>query len=244
MSDTPHTPPETPQPQPHGQPTASDAPATAGTGAPEAAAPSGPGDTASAEPGPDQLKAIIAVLQADLETSKTDVLRLVADMDNLRKRTEREKQDMAKFAISKFAEDIVGVADNFERALAAVPAGAAEADPALSSLVEGVSMTERQLQSVLEKHGVKRIWPEGEMMNPHVHQAMMQQDNPDVPPGTILQVFQAGYIIAERVVRPAVVVVAKGGPKTPKPEQAADGAGGDTPASATQTPNSDTPENQ
>lgn len=229
MSDTPHTPPETPQPQPHGQPAPgnANAQATADTGAPEPAATTGPGDDASPEPGPDQLKAIIAALQADLDKSKTDVLRLVADMDNLRKRTEREKQDMAKFAISKFAEDIVGVADNFERALAAVPAGAAEADPALSSLVEGVSMTERQLQSVLEKHGVKRIWPEGEMMNPHVHQAMMQQDNPDVPPGTILQVFQAGYIIAERVVRPAVVVVAKGGPKTQKPETTADDAGND-----------------
>lgn len=181
---------------------------------PEAGA--APEATATTEPGPDQLKAIIDALQSDLETARNEVLRLVADMDNLRKRTEREKQETAKFAISKFAVDIIGVADNFERAMQAVPAGAADADPALASLVEGVGMIDGQLKSVLDRHGVKRIWPEGEMFNPHLHQPMMQQDRIDVPNGTILQVFQAGYVIDERVIRPAVVVVAKGGPKAGK----------------------------
>jgi molecular chaperone GrpE len=176
-----------------------------------------PEATASAgEPGPEQLKAIIGALQSDLEATKAEVLRLVADMDNLRKRTDREKQETAKFAISKFAVDIIGVADNFERAMQAVPPGAADADPALASLVEGVSMIDGQLKGVLERHGVKRIWPEGEMFNPHLHQPMMQQDRSDVPHGTILQVFQAGYVIDDRVIRPAVVVVAKGGPKAGK----------------------------
>lgn len=185
------------------------APGSTPAGGPEAAAP---------QPGGDQLKAIIGALQADLEAKSQEVLRLVADMDNLRKRTEREKQETAKFAISKFAVDIIGVTDNFERAMQAVPAGAAEADPALASLVEGVGMIDGQLKSVLEKHGVKRIWPEGEILNPHLHQAVMQVDRPDVPSGTILQVYQAGYVIDERVIRAATVVVSRGGPKPGKAE--------------------------
>ncbi len=191
---------------------AQSAPAGAGpAAAAEGAAP-------AAEPSADQLKAIIAALQSDLEAKTNETLRLVADMDNLRKRTEREKQETAKFAISKFAVDIIGVADNFERAMQAVPAGAAEADPALQSLVEGVSMIDGQLKSVLERHGVKRIWPEGELLNPHYHQAMQQVEKPDVPHGTILQVYQAGYVIDERLIRPAVVVTAKGGPKVGRAE--------------------------
>lgn len=202
MSD-PDSPPDSNGPR---QPTPGNAPA----GGPEAAA--------APQPAGDQLKAIIGALQADLDAKSQEVLRLVADMDNLRKRTEREKQETAKFAISKFAVGIIGVTDNFERAMQAVPAGAAEADPALASLVEGVSMIDGQLKSVLEKHGVKRIWPEGEILNPHLHQAVMQVDRPDVPSGTILQVYQAGYVIDERVIRAATVVVARGGPKPGKAE--------------------------
>lgn len=172
------------------------------------------------EVGPEQLKDIIGVLQAEIDTQKTQILRLAADMDNLRKRTEREKVESAKYAITKFARDIVGVADNFERAVAAVPQGAAEQDPALESLIEGVTMTERELVNVLERHGVTRLHPQGEMFNPHRHQAMMEAQNPDVTPGTILQVFQPGYLIDDRVLRPALVVVAKGGAKPPKPEVA------------------------
>ncbi len=202
---------------------------------PNAAAPGPDSDMFAAEHGAEQIKAIIGALQdelakanEDLAQAKTEILRLVADMDNLRKRTEREKQETAKFAISKFAIDIIDVADNFERAMQAVPAGAAEADPALQSLVEGVEMIDGQLKSVLERHGVTRIWPEGDLFNPHLHQPMMQQDRPDVPHGTILQVFQAGYVIDERVIRPAVVVVARGGPKAAKPD-ADNGAATDAP---------------
>ncbi len=194
----------------------------------------------AAEQGSDQIRAIIGALQDelvkandDLAKAKTETLRLVADMDNLRKRTDREKIETAKFAISKFAVDIIGVADNFERAMQAVPAGAAEADPALASLVEGVSMIDGQLKSVLERHGVKRIWPEGELLNPHYHQAMQQVEQPGVPHGTILQVYQAGYVIDERLIRPAVVVTAKGGPKPGKAE-----AGGETTAAPQPEPHS------
>ncbi len=177
-----------------------------------------------------QLRELVEALADNLEQLKNENLRLLADMDNLRKRTEREKEETAKFAISRFAGDLIGVADNFERAIAVVPAGSAEADPALASLVEGVGMIERDMKAVLERHGVKRIWPEGEAFNPHQHQAVMQQENADVVPGTILQVFQAGYLIEERVVRPAMVVVAKGGAKSPKPETGAEAQSPATPA--------------
>jgi molecular chaperone GrpE len=141
-------------------------------------------------------------------------------MDNIRKRAEREREETAKYAISKFARDVVAVADNFERAIQAVPAGAAEQDAVLQSLVEGVSMTEREFLNVLERNGVRRINPKGEAFNPHQHQAMMEMQNPDVAPGTILEVFQPGYVIEDRVLRPAMVVVAKGGAK-PNPNRTA-----------------------
>jgi molecular chaperone GrpE len=111
---------------------------------------------------------------------------------------------------------VVTVADNFERAIQAVPAGAAEQDVALKSLVDGVSMTEREFINVLDRNGVRRINPKGEMFNPHQHQAMMEMHNADVAPGTILEVFQSGYVIEDRVLRPAMVVVAKGGAKPGK----------------------------
>ena len=158
-----------------------------------------------------QLKAIIEALQSDLDGLKNQNLRLMADMDNLRKRMEREKQETATYAIGKFAADVVNVADNFERATNAVPEGAADEDGPLKSLVEGVTMTEREFMNVLERHGVHRLDPGGEAFNPHKHQAVMEVQNPEVAPGTIVQVFQPGYTIGDRVLRPAMVVVAKGG---------------------------------
>jgi molecular chaperone GrpE len=168
---------------------------------------------AAPEIGIPQLKAIIATLQGDLDGLKNQNLRLLADMDNLRKRMEREKEETAKYAIGKFAADVVNVADNFERATNAVPEGAADEEGPLKSLVEGVTMTEREFMNVLERHGVHRLDPGGEAFNPHKHQAVMEMQNADVAPGTIVQVFQPGYMIGDRVLRPAMVVVAKGGAK-------------------------------
>ncbi len=117
------------------------------------------------------------------------------------------------------ARDVVTVGDNFQRAIDAVPAGAAEQDPALKSFLDGVTMTERELLNVLERHGIKRIQPVGEPFNPHLHQAVMEIPRTDVPAGTIVQLFQAGFTIEDRVLRPAMVAVAKGGPKpAPAPE--------------------------
>lgn len=169
---------------------------------------------------PEQLKSMVDQLLEENEKLHAELkaigLRHIADLDNLRKRLERDKDDAAKYAISKFSRDLVGVADNFERALAAVPQGAADADPALKNLVEGIDMTERELITVLERHGVKRENPKGESFNPHRHQAVMEKPDPSVPNGTVLEVFQCGYSIEDRVLRPAMVVVAKGGPKTGK----------------------------
>lgn len=189
----------------------------------------GAGSSAGAQAGDvARLGAEVAKLEGQIKDLTDRLLRAHADIDNLRKRAEREKEETAKFAISKFAHDVVGVSDNFQRAIAAVPAGAAEADPALKTLVEGVMLTEAELIKVMERHGVKRIDPLGETFSPHLHQAMMEQLDANVPSGTIVQVFQAGYLIDSRVIRPAMVVVAKGGPKPGKVDAGpgADGQGG------------------
>lgn len=180
----------------------------------------------------DQLKQIVQHLQkeidegqAKIEDAKNEKLRLIADMDNLRKRTEREKEDMAKYAVTRFAQDIVGVIDNFERAAAAVPAEAAEKDATLKSFLEGVLLAERDFVSVLSRHGVRQIEARGQPFNPHQHQAVMERDDASVPSGTVLQVFQAGYMIEDRCLRPAMVVVSKGGAKTGKAGPADNGDG-------------------
>ena len=183
----------------------------------------------------------IAELRRELSDLKDKNLRLLADMENLRRRTEDEKASSARYAITRFATDIVTVGDNFTRAMGAVPAGAAEADPALKSLVEGVQMTEREFLNVLERNGVKRIASKGEIFSPHLHQPMMQVPNPEVPAGTILQVFQEGYTIGDRLLRAAVVTVAEGGPKPGKPAESETPPEGNAAASIPDAPPSDTP---
>lgn len=179
-----------------------------------------------AEIGAVQLKAVIAALQADLDKKTAEVaakqdayLRAVAETENVRRRLEKEKEETAKYAISKFAKDILSVGDNFQRAIAAVPKDAIETDPALKTLLEGVVLAERDYRGALERHGIKTIDPAGEPFNPHHHQAVMEQENADVPAGTVLQVFQVGYLIDDRCLRPAMVVVSKGGPKAVKAEE-------------------------
>lgn len=175
------------------------------------------GDAAEAPaqpPGPSPIE----VLQAENRDLKDQVLRAFAEMDNIRKRAERERLDTQKYAVSKFARDMLSVADNLERALAAVPTDTA--DPILKALVDGLSATERGLVSVLERYGIKRIAAEGTPFDPHQHQAVMEHHDPSVPHGSIVRVFEAGYLIEDRVLRPASVVVAKGGPKPDKAAQA------------------------
>jgi molecular chaperone GrpE len=151
--------------------------------------------------------------QAEIDDLKDRLLRAHAEVENVRKRAERENEDAAKYAITKLARDIVGVGDNFQRAIDAVPEDAAEQDPTLKSFLEGVTMTERELLNMLERHGIKRLQPMNEPFNPHLHQAVLQVPRDDVPAGTVVAVYQAGYTIADRVLRPAMVGVAQGAPK-------------------------------
>jgi len=157
---------------------------------------------------------VLTKLMAENEELKDRALRTVAEMENLRRRTARDVHDARAYAIANFARDMLSVSDNLRRAIDAVPAEAKEGgDAGLSGLIEGVEMTERSMLSALERHGVKKLSPEGEKFDPNFHQAMFEVPNPDVPANTVLQVVQPGYSIGERVLRPAMVGVSKGGPK-------------------------------
>lgn len=154
------------------------------------------------------------LLIAENAELKDKVLRAAAEMENLRNRTARDVRDAKTYAVTGFARDLLAVADNLNRALAAFPAESrASAEAGVVALIEGVELTERSLISSLERHGVKKLEPEGQKFDPHFHQAMFEVPNPDVPNNTVVQVVQDGYAIADRVLRPAMVGVAKGGPK-------------------------------
>ncbi|WP_314953735.1 nucleotide exchange factor GrpE [Bradyrhizobium cosmicum] len=153
-------------------------------------------------------------LQKEAAEARDRMLRTLAEMENLRKRTTKEVADARLYGITGFARDVLDIADNLQRALDAVPAEArATADPGLTSLIEGVELTERSLLNALEKHGVKKFDPSGQKFDPNFQQAMFEVPDASVPAGTVVQVMQAGYTIGERVLRPALVGVAKGGAK-------------------------------
>jgi molecular chaperone GrpE len=151
------------------------------------------------------------ILKAQIADLTDRLLRAHAEMDNIRKRSEREKADTHKYAVTKFAQDVITVGDNVQRAIEAVPTAAAEQDPALKSFLDGITVTERELVNVLERHGIRRMAAHGEAFNPHLHQAVMEVNDESVPAGTVVQVLQAGYMIEDRTLRPAMVAVAKGG---------------------------------
>lgn len=171
------------------------------------------------------------ILKAERDGLKDQLLRTLAEMDNLRKRTDREKSETAKFAISKFAHDIVNVGDSFQHAIGAVPADAADKDPALKSFLDGVTIAERAFLAVLERHGIRPINPMGELFNPYQHHAASEEENAAITAGTITKVYQVGYILEDRVLRPAMVVVAHGG-KKPAPDAAAKAATENTAATS------------
>ena len=157
--------------------------------------------------------------EEEIKELKDQILRTAAEMENLRRRTQKDVADARDFSISKFARDMLGVADNLRRALEHVPEEEKE-NAGLKTLAEGVEMTERELLSALEKNGVSKIDPAGEKFDPNFHQAMFEVPNPEVPNNTVAQVVQVGYVIGSRVLRPAMVGVAKGGPKAePKPAE-------------------------
>jgi molecular chaperone GrpE len=153
-------------------------------------------------------------LERDHADMKDRLLRTLAEMENLRKRTEREVTDARIYGVASFARDILVVADNMRRALDAVPPEArANAQAGMKALVDGVELTERELLKALEKNGVRQFTPQREKFDPNIHQAMFEVPDLSVPAGSIVQVVQPGYMIGERVLRPALVGVSKGGPK-------------------------------
>jgi molecular chaperone GrpE len=156
----------------------------------------------------------VEAMAAEIQALKEQVLRYAAEAENTKRRAEREMNDARAYAITKFARDLLGVADTFDRALAAAPEG----EGAVKNFVVGVEMTAKELQSAFDKNGLKKIDPpKGEKFDPHKHQAMMEQPAEDgVEPGGIIQTLQAGYELLGRLVRPAMVVVAaKGAAATP-----------------------------
>jgi molecular chaperone GrpE len=153
-------------------------------------------------------------LYAENAGLKDKVLRTLAEMENLRRRTEREVADAKTYGVTSFARDMLTVADNLRRAVENIPAELREtSDPALKTLLEGVDLTERDFLSRLTKHGVKKIDPKGQKFDPNMHEALFEVPDPSVPTGTVVQVVESGYSIGERCLRPAKVGVARGGPK-------------------------------
>jgi molecular chaperone GrpE len=180
-------------------------------------APTNPGGTPPEPAQPEQPQggdpnARIAELEAEIAKLKDQALRALAEQENTRRRAQRDVEENSKFAVSNFARDVLPVGDNLRRALETITAEARAADPALAKFAEGVELTERELLNVLERYDIKRIDPVGQPFDHNLHQAMMQVDNANQPPGTVVQVFQPGYTIHGRLLRPAMVTVAKGSP--------------------------------
>jgi len=175
---------------------------------PVAAADAGKAEAPVAGERPDPL----AEAQREAAEFKDKALRTLAEMENLRKRTEREVADARLYGNASFARDVLAVADNMQRALDAIEPELRN-DAKVNSLIEGVELTERELLKVLGKHGVKKFSPDGEKFDPNVHQAMFEMEHAELPPGHVAQVIQAGYMLGDRVLRPAMVAVVKAAPK-------------------------------
>jgi molecular chaperone GrpE len=159
----------------------------------------------------------LAETEAALAEAKDRLLRALAETENLRRRAQREREEASRYAAAGFARDMLEVADNLRRALASMPEDAAP-DAATRNLLAGVAATERALLAAFERHGIRRIDPEGERFDHNLHQAMYEVEEADAPAGTIVQVLQPGYVMRDRLLRPAMVAVAKGGSRRPANE--------------------------
>lgn len=173
-----------------------------------------------------------ATISAELEQARAEVaeykdkaLRAVAEFENFRRRAEKERDDVAKYAISNFAREILPVADNLRRALDSQPSVQGEAAAPLKAFVSGVELTERELLAAFERFGLKKIEPMGQPFDHNFHQAMFEIEDPNQPPGTVVQVMQAGYLLKDRLLRPALVGVSKGG-QAKSAEERTEAAGG------------------
>ena len=162
--------------------------------------------------------------EQQVEELNDKLLRALAEAENVRRRAERDKSDAAKYAITNFAREVLGVADNMKRAMASVDSEARKKDPALEQLMVGLEMTEREMLSTFERFGIKPIEAMGEKFDHNLHEAMFELDDTSKPAGTVTQVVEAGYVLNDRLLRPAKVGVSKGGPKEADATRAAEGA--------------------
>jgi molecular chaperone GrpE len=158
------------------------------------------------------LQRVVEGLQAENADLNDKYLRAVAEQQNIKRRAQQDVEKERKFGVERFARDVLSVADNLGRALSALPADLDALDPALRNVIVGVQATERELQSVLERHGVSRIEAKGKPFNAEFHQAMMEIEDATVPAGTVVQELIPGYLLAGRLLRAAMVGVSKGGP--------------------------------
>jgi molecular chaperone GrpE len=150
-----------------------------------------------------------AELEAEVAKYKDQALRALAESENVRRRAERDRDDAAKYGVSQIARDLLPVADNLRRAIESMDGQAASLDPAMSGLLTGIQATERELVTALDRRGIKKMEPVGEKFDPNFHQAMFEVPTDEHPPGTVVQVLQPGYVIHDRLLRPALVGVAK-----------------------------------
>jgi molecular chaperone GrpE len=178
-----------------------------------------PEETELPEPAAEASADRVATLEAEAAQLKTDLLYAKAEVENVRRRLEQQAEDRGKYAVAQFAKDILNVADNLRRALEAVPATARESDDAVNTLTVGVEMTEREMMATLERYGIKLVEADGCRFDPNFHQAMMEMEDISKPEGMVVMVMQQGYTIHDRLLRPAMVAVSKGGPKMPPGEQ-------------------------
>ena len=154
----------------------------------------------------------LVVAFGEIADLKDKLLRAMAETENMRRRSDRERADTRKYAVADFARDMLAVSDNLQRALSAISDDARDGNPELSQLLEGVELTRKELKGHFTKHGIKEINPLGEKLDPNFHQAVVQLDDPEAAQGTVVQVMQPGYVIHDRLLRAAMVGVAKGVP--------------------------------
>jgi len=174
-------------------------------------------EAADTQPAAEPVDALVEA-QRQAAEFKDKLLRTLAEMENLRKRTEREVADTRQYAIATFARDVLAVADNMHRALDAIGDELRQSpDSKVKALVEGVDLTERELMKILERNGVRKFSPQGEKFDPNLHQAMYEVPDSEAAPGSVAQVIQAGYMLGDRVLRPAMVAVVKATPKAAAP---------------------------
>jgi molecular chaperone GrpE len=224
---------------------ADETPPTGETQAADATPPPGDGPADEAASQPDETEAPaeetpeeqIAALKAEVARLNREYLGALADAQNAKRMADKRIQDNSKYAVSNLAKALLPVADNMERALAAAPEGARESDANLNNLAIGVEMTAKELAGALAQYGVKRLEAMNQPFDPNLHQAMQEMDDPSVPAGTVIQVYQTGYTIHDRLLRPAMVVVSKGGPKRVADDAGAagEGAGGAAPGGGVDT---------